>query len=268
MGVQLAVIPHLAGWHGTCFHSLSMEQNNAIVGLIDLTQKARSALSTVDSRPPLGKYWSMEFFQISSVGFPFSEPGLTRLGIHVLMRAASMGLFDRDQVISRLDWESYQALIRTIATDGGLGQGLVAEAISLTPTSERLAYQALLERVADALEASPVPDREWRPMLDVFAHQDLAPLLGASSSSIRRYADGSRTTPQEIAERLHFLALVVGDLAGAYNAFGVRRWFKRRRKLLSGKAPADLLKGAWAPDDRGPMRVRELAHTLVSLAAT
>ena len=31
-----------------------------------------------------------------------------------------------------------------------------------------------------------------------------------------------------IAGRLHFLATVVGDLAGAYNEIGIRRWFERR----------------------------------------
>jgi hypothetical protein len=39
-----------------------------------------------------------------------------------------------------------------------------------------------------------------------------------------------------VAERLHWLAMVVADLAGSYNALGIRRWFERPRALLGGAA--------------------------------
>jgi hypothetical protein len=71
-----------------------------------------------------------------------------------------------------------------------------------------------------------------------------------------------------VAARLHFLALVVGDLAGSYNDVGIRRWFHRKRTLLDGRSPASLLKGEWDPDEEGPARVRQLARDLVSLSAT
>lgn len=96
----------------------------------------------------------------------------------------------------------------------------------------------------------------------------LARLIGVSAVSIRRYAAGTRPTPDEVAARLHFLALVVGDLAGAYNDIGIRRWFDRMRTLLGNKTPAQLLTRKWRPEDPGPQQVRQLAHALVASPAT
>ena len=127
---------------------------------------------------------------------------------------------------------------------------------------------ALLETVIKALEASPVPKFEWAGLGRVFGAEDLAALLNVSMSSLKRYQSGERETPDDVAARLHFLALVVGDLASSYNDIGVRRWFQRKRTLLDGRAPVALLKGNWDPDDEGPMRVRELARELVALSAT
>ncbi len=115
-----------------------------------------------------------------------------------------------------------------------------------------------------ALDASPTPDCEWAGVSGVLGGEVLASLLGISSSSVRRYLSGSRATPDGIAARLHFLALVIGDLAGAYHDFGVRRWFQRPRRLLGSRSPAQLLDGTWQPEDPGPQRVRDLAAALVS----
>ena len=86
----------------------------------------------------------------------------------------------------------------------------------------------------------------------------MATLAGISVSSARRYLAGRRTTPDAVARRLDFLALVVGGLVGSYDEVGVRRWFHRPRELLNGRTPAQLLDGDWDPDDEGPRRVREL----------
>lgn len=109
---------------------------------------------------------------------------------------------------------------------------------------------------------------EWRGVHDVLGGDALAQLLGISASSLRRYHSGSRTTPDEIAARLNFLALVIGDLAGAYNDIGVRRWFQRPRKVLGSRSPAQLLSGTWRPEDPGPRRVRDLAEALVFSPST
>jgi len=134
------------------------------------------------------------------------------------------------------------------------------------PTGEELA--SLLRTLIAALEASPVPKFEWAGLVRVLDAEQLASLLAVSLSSLSRYQSGERDTPDAIAARLHFLALVVSDLAGSYNDVGIRRWFGRKRTALDGRTPAQLLAGEWDPDDAGPARVRELARELVTLSAT
>jgi len=64
----------------------------------------------------------------------------------------------------------------------------------------------------------------------------LAEFVRVSQSSIHRYRAGQRVTPDQVAARLHFLALVTSDLAGSYSEIGVRRWFQRSRSALGGNA--------------------------------
>ena len=109
---------------------------------------------------------------------------------------------------------------------------------------------------------------EWPHLVEIFGVDQLARLLAISPSSVRRYKEHARTIPDDIAGRLHLLALVVGDLAGAYNDIGIRRWFERVRTLLGNRAPQEFLRGDWSPNDPGPTKVRELARSLVAAAAT
>src|SRR5260370_42522075 len=96
----------------------------------------------------------------------------------------------------------------------------------------------------------------------------LARLLGIPPASVRRYAAAARETPDNVAARLEWLALIVGDLAGAYNEIGIRQWFERKRSQLDGRTPAQLLTGHWKPDDTGPQKVRALAAALSGSPAT
>jgi hypothetical protein len=96
----------------------------------------------------------------------------------------------------------------------------------------------------------------------------LARLLSISTSSLRRYKAAARTTPDDVAERLHFLSLIVGDLSGAYNEFGIRQWFERKRAQLDGHAPIDWLQARWKPTQIGPLRIQELARALIASPAT
>lgn len=109
---------------------------------------------------------------------------------------------------------------------------------------------------------------EWPALPRCLGFSLLSHLLGVSHSSVRRYVTGTRTTPDRVAARLHFLALVVGDLAGAYDEIGIRRWFDRPRTHLRGKCPAQVLEGDWSPEDEAAARVRELAGTLGFSPAT
>jgi hypothetical protein len=99
-------------------------------------------------------------------------------------------------------------------------------------------------------------------MREVFGDDMLVELLGVGASSLRRYAGGERATPDEVAARLHWLAMVVADLAGAYNDFGIRRWFERPRSQLDGKSPRQTLGSAWTPEDAAAAQVRALAGVL------
>jgi hypothetical protein len=119
-----------------------------------------------------------------------------------------------------------------------------------------------------ALEESPVPEFEWNSLLDTLGLELLSRLLGISASSIRRYKAAARTTPDDVAERLHFLSLIVGDLSGAYNEICIRQWFERKRAQLDGRTPLDRLKAPWDPTQPGPQRVRDLARALVASPAT
>ena len=96
-----------------------------------------------------------------------------------------------------------------------------------------------LRALVEALDASPMPGGEWRPARELLGDELLARLVGGvSQSSLRRYASGARETPDDIAWRLHVVARILAALLGSYNAYGVRRWFERRRTPSAGSRPS------------------------------
>src|SRR2546425_6434810 len=199
----------------------------------------------------------------TSVQAPPAE--LRRLLFEASRRAEAMGLIPSDAVT-----DAEPATVRLLASRvrrAGIAAAAADQLHNVEAPSDA-DVAGLLKTLIAALEASPVPKFEWGGLGRVFAPEDLSALINVSVSSLKRYQSGERDTPDDVAARLHFLALVVGDLAGSYNVIGVRRWFQRKRSLLDGRAPVALLKGHWDPDDEGPMRVRQLARELVSLSAT
>lgn len=177
-----------------------------------------------------------------------------------------MGLLPKTKTIETLDLPAFEQVLRHISR-AGIGQGLLADLTGpegLAP--DRLA--AFLDRLNEALDESPAPEYEWPRLAEVFGVDQLARFLGISSTSVRRYRANARATPDAIATRLHFLAMIIGDLAGAYNEFGIRRWFERKRARLRGRSPAEILVGDWSPGNADVAQVRELARSLVSAAAT
>ncbi len=145
--------------------------------------------------------------------------------------------------------------------EAGIGHALIAR-LGHPLHSDPDQLSELLDHIGDALEQSPAPEQEWRILQHVLGLDMLARLLNISHSSARRYLSGSRATPDTVTNRLHFLALLVGDLSGAYNDIGVRRWFERRRERLDGNTPAQALGAQWSPDDAGPRSVQSLASAL------
>lgn len=126
-------------------------------------------------------------------------------------------------------------------------------------------FEKTAEAILSALENSPLPEAEWAPMSEILS-DELTGLLDISPSSVARYRSGERATPDPVAARLHVLAMIVSDLAGSYNDFGIRRWFRRPRTTLGGRAPEEILSGNWGPDAEDVIRVRNLAHSLMGAA--
>lgn len=208
----------------------------------------------------------MAIIRITSTEAPFDSRRVARLAVAVISLADAMGLLD-DLEIHRLDLPSFRKVMGRIAS-AGIGtevQAALAAPRGELPSAE---MSELLGRLAVAIEESPAPDHEWHSLEPLFGTDRLAALVGISPASVRRYRAGVRATPDPLAARLHFLATVVGDLAGAYNEVGIRRWFERTRTALDGAAPTDLLAGDWKPEDPGPQHVRELARSLGASPAT
>lgn len=205
--------------------------------------------------------------RIKSVGGPFTTPRLATKGALALARADAMGLFPEREVVVTLDAATFGRLAARVGR-AGIGGALVPVLTDPSTAGESKLVEQYLDQLTEALEASPVPAFEWKPLIRVLGVGMLGRLLGISAPSIRRYARTIRTTPDDVAGRLHGLALIVGDLAGAYNEIGIRQWFDRKRAQLDGRAPAQLLASGWKPDDPGPQRVRSLAHALVGSPAT
>ncbi len=177
-----------------------------------------------------------------------------------------MGLLPGKQAITRIDWDLVR---RAVAEVGRAGIGRNALVQLGTPGRKgpgRLGR--ILDELYGEMEVSPVPRREWKALSDTLGIDLLGRLVGISASSLHRYASGGRVTPDAVAGRLHFLALVVGDLSGAYNEVGIRRWFERRRAALGNRSPLELLRGEWDPEGKDALRVRELARALVASQAT
>jgi hypothetical protein len=186
------------------------------------------------------------------------------LAVEAWRRAEAMGLVEPGT--GKLDQADVVRLLDRIRNAGiARGPALRFDNVEVPSPEET---EAVLRLVIDALEASPVARHEWPAVGRVLDQESLASLLGISLSSLKRYAAGERETPDDVAARLHHLALVVGDLAGAYNDVGIRRWFGRKRSALGGRTPGSLLEGAWKPEEPGPQKVRELARSLATLSAT
>jgi hypothetical protein len=208
----------------------------------------------------------MAELRIRAVREPLATPFLARTAIRTLGRAAAMGLLPAGEVIEILDLHALKTMARHIGA-AGVAPAAVAALTGWTRGDPRR-LQALLEEVGEALVESPVPEREWSELVRVLGEPLLARCTGVSHSSLRRYAAGQRDTPDAVAARLHHIALVVGHLAGSYNRYGIRRWFERKRTRLNGRAPGDVLKGTWSPDDKGPREVLALSEALLGSPAT
>ena len=194
------------------------------------------------------------------------EPRVAYVAAETVRKAQAVGLVRDIPDDTELTLGSVKRVVARIRK-AGLGER-AARGLERAAPDDVGAILRELREIDALLEESPLPATEWRRLLDVLGRDQLAGLVGISPSSVVRYARGERETPDPVAARLHFLALAVGDLAGAYNDIGIRRWFERKRTVLEGRALAALLRGAWQPEDPGPLQVRDLARALVASAVT
>lgn len=206
----------------------------------------------------------MTLIRISTVDAPLNRPRLLAPAIGLVRRASALGLLGNRARIERLDLDLLRGIARE-ASSAGVGQDAAMALLEDEHRPERLA--TLIERLAEALAESPLPDRELRELLRVLDIDDLASLLGTSAVSLRRYLAGTRSMPDVLANRTHWLALVASDLAGAYNEIGIRRWFERPRAQLGGRSPRQALGAEWDPEDPDAERVRSLASALAGVGA-
>jgi hypothetical protein len=110
--------------------------------------------------------------------------------------------------------------------------------------------------------------QQWITLRDTLGDTLLARLCCISEVSLRRYASGTRPTPDPVAQRLHLLALIVADLRGAYNDYGIRRWFQRPRPQLGGHSSEDVLPPDWTAGSSEVAQLRTLAATLLGSPVT
>jgi hypothetical protein len=197
---------------------------------------------------------------------PLKDADVARAAADTVRKAHAVGLAPESPAFADLTYPAVRRVVWQVR-EAGIAE-YAARALERADPADTRTIATSLREIEALLDDSPLPATEWRRLLEVLGREPLARLLGIGVSSVNRYERSERQTPDAVAARLHFLALVTGDLAGAYNDIGVRRWFDRKRSALGGRSPAHLLKGRWQPEDEGPQQVRALARALVSSPAT
>jgi hypothetical protein len=206
--------------------------------------------------------WSVTVLQIRSIEEPFrSDPALASHAMRLLARAEYVGCLPQ-RPTSVLN----SALIASVARCMRDAHIPVWLPMDSKPTTAGELHKAI-DAMNEQLEMSPVPHGEWGPAMTALGEDLLAQLLTVSVSSVRRYSSGERETPQAVAERLHVVALLLADLAGSYNEYGVRRWFTRPRAQLGGRRPIDLFVSDFDADSADARSLQQLAASLVGAGA-
>ena len=211
----------------------------------------------------------MKNIRISSVSPQYAKPALLGLILPLLTKSAAMGLLPA-AAIQEITPQTLRVVL-----DALQGSGLIkTQRARLQPLLDskrsdppQSVVTALAETL-DAIEHSPTPEREWSTMREVFGEEQLAELTSVSVSSLKRYLKAERPTPGDVADRLHYLAMIVADLSGSYNELGIQRWFERPRAQLENKSPRRLLGADWNPGSPAAQRIRDLAKSLSAAGAT
>lgn len=208
----------------------------------------------------------MELFHIESIESPLADGAVAASAFRVLVRIQMMSLWEPRAEV-RLDRDLYDAVLESLQR-AGMANGLRVWRLTaplLRPEGDELidAWLAAWNALGDVVDECPYPQGEWGPARELLQDDLLSEVLDISASSLRRYATGSRETPDRVAARLHAISQITSALAGSYNEYGIRRWFERGRTQLGLRPPKELLAGDWSPDDEKPQQVIALAERLV-----
>ena len=206
----------------------------------------------------------MPALQIDSVEEPLaSDAYASVLAAHLVARSQFVGALP-----SLVGGQELGRPLLGAALAGLSAHGVARDAhLALASARTSQDFRRVLTAANEQMEHSPMPRGTWPVVLEVLGDDLLGTLLGTSAASMRRYKDGQRTTPGPVADRLHFLALLLADLAGAYNDYGIRRWFVRPRQQLDGRSPRDVLGPGFDPHGPDAARVRALVDALQASGA-
>jgi hypothetical protein len=207
----------------------------------------------------------MSNFHISSIGEPMGGDAEAAGDLlRLISRADVLGLWPDGLRGDLVADQGFVTQLFTKLAEAGLSRDDRAQLAQAKTATD---WGVLFKHALEVTEDSPVPASEWRRVLDTLGEDLLVDLLSVSSSSLYRYSQGERTTPDPVAQRLHFLALVVADLSGSYNDYGIRRWFARSRQALAGQSPLAVLAGGFDPSGEPALVVKRLAGELVGAGA-
>ncbi len=206
---------------------------------------------------------SMVALRVVSVDDPIAAPALVPLALRLVWRGQVMGFLPEG--VSG-DAELDRSLLEQIGAELA-ARGIAQEAaLSLAATADASRLEAALRSVLAAVDDSPQPDGEWESARELLGDELLARLVGISPASLRRYASGARSTPDDTAWRLHAVARILAALLGSYNPYGIRRWFERPRAALGGETPAAAIAEAASEEDERLLSAVALAESLVGAA--
>lgn len=208
----------------------------------------------------------MTTLQTGTIEKPLDKPEIARQVLSVLDRAWAMGFLP---VATRVDPVSLPNLKEAFESVQKAGIG--KQYISGLLLSHKKSPGELLEAfrgINRAMEESPNPDSEWDRLEQVLGTELLADLVRTSKVSVGRYKSKQRPTPPDIAARLHYLAMLIAELVGSYNQFGIIGWFGRKRYQLKDRSPRQLLNGEWSPESEQAKQVKTLAIAISGSPAT
>jgi hypothetical protein len=205
--------------------------------------------------------------RLSSVSAPFHRATVRSAGTRLVLVAEGLGLLPEEgPTVERLDLDLVRDIARRTLAQG-VGQEPALALLEGAGSASSASLEGMIRRLVRSLSDSPMPTRELEQLLVTYGRERLGELLGISEASLRRYAIGERGVPDIVAARAHFVALVTVDLAGSYNAFGLRRWWERPRSALDDRSPRQALGSDWDPDGPDARRVAALAAELVGAGA-